>query len=288
MRRHPVDNLLSDWRQELSSPLLRARFRVWRDAEPALARFLDAAAVVRFLRGPGARAEKDAVLCALLAWARQEPIGARVVLEAIRPGLLNLAVRLTRGAQDPDALASTIFAAVWEGIRRYPLERRPRRVAANLLLDTLKVTLRELGRESGWRASWLDLGYFDLDSSEEQGGEVEGSECGPAPGEVAAAPEQVAEDVETLLDSADVDALLDGAVRACAITREEAEVILSSRFDGVELADLARSAGVSYNAMKVRRHRAERRLLLFIGYRPVTRGHQNWPSSFARVAGVGP
>ncbi len=284
MRRHPVDNLLSDWRQELTSPLLRARFRVWRDAEPALARFLDAAAVVRFLRGPGARAEKDAVLCALLAWARREPIGARVVLEAIRPGLLNLAVRLTRDAREPEATATTIFAAVWEGIRRYPLERRPRRVAANLLLDTLKVTLRELGRESAWRAAWLDLGYFDLDSSEE----VEGSECGPAPGEVAAAPELVAEDVDTLLDSADVDALLDGAVRACAITREEAEVILSSRFDGVELADLARSAGVSYNTMKVRRHRAERRLLLFIGYRPVTRGHQNWPSSFARVAGVGP
>lgn len=264
MRRHPVDNLLSDWRQELTSPLLRARFVVWRDAEPALARFLDAAAVVRFLRGPGARAEKDAVLCALLAWARQEPIGARVVLEAIRPGLLNLAVRLTRDARDPEATATTIFAAVWEGIRRYPLERRPRRVAANLLLDTLKVTLRELGRESAWRAAWLDFG------------------------EVAPAPELVAEDVETLLDSADVDALLDGAVRACAITREEAEVILLSRFDGVKLADLARSAGVSFNAMNVRRHRAERRLLLFLGHRPVTRGHQNRPSSFARVAGVGP
>jgi DNA-directed RNA polymerase specialized sigma24 family protein len=261
MRRQPVDNLLSDWRQELNSPLLRARFRVWRDAEPALASFADAAAVVRFLRRPAPRERKDAVLCALLAWARQEPVGARVVLEAIRPGLLNLAVRLTRNARDPEASASTVFASVWEGIRGYPLESRRRRVAANLLLDTLKLTLRELGRESAWRAAWLDF---------------------------AEVPPLIAADVETLLDNGDVDALLDGAVRAGAVTREEAEMILSNRIDGVLLADLARSSEVSYSAIRVRSHRAERRLLLFLGYRRVTRERQNRPSSFARVAGVGP
>ncbi|MHB8242214.1 MAG: hypothetical protein ACYDHN_09500 [Solirubrobacteraceae bacterium] len=233
-----------------------ARFGVWREAEPALSRFADAAALVRFMHAPGARAEKDAVLCALLRWARQEPIGARVVLEAIRPGLLNLSARIMRDAREREELWSAMFAAVWEGIRGYPLERRPRRVAANLLLDTLHLTLDELGCESAWRAMWL--GNFN------SGG--------------TAASEEV---------EGDVDELLGGAVRACAITPDEAEVILSSRIDGVELADLARSAGVSYNTMKLRRQRAERRLLLFLGYRPVPRGQQNRPSSLARVAGVG-
>ena len=149
-----------------------------------------------------------------------------------------------------------MFAAVWEEIRGYPLERRPRRVAANLLLDTLHLTLEELGRESAWRAVWL--GNLDTDRS--------------------AAPEEI---------EGDVDGLLGDAVRACAISSEEAEVILSSRIDGVPLADLARSAGVSYNTMKLRRQRAERRLLLFLGFRPVPRGQQNRPSSLARVAGVG-
>jgi len=256
MPRLPVDILESDWRQALHSPLLRIRFGVWRAAEPALSRFVDAAALVRFMRAPGARAEKDAVLCALLRWARLEPIGSRVVLEAIRPGLLNLSARIMRDAREREELWSVMFAAVWEGIRRYPLERRPRRVAANLLLDTLHLTLDELGRESAWRT--VALGNLDSDRR-------------PAPEEV----------------DGDVDGLVGDAVRACAISPDEAEVILSSRIDGVDLADLARSAGISYNTMKLRRQRAERRLLLFLGFRPVPRGQQNRPSSLARVAGVG-
>lgn len=256
MSRLPVDLLELDWRRELHGPLLCSRFCAWREREPALSRFVDAAALVRFMRGPGERAEKDAVLCALLAWAKAEPIGARVVLEVIRPGLLNLSGRILRDAREREELWSVMFAAVWEGIRGYPLERRPRRVAANLLLDTLHLTLEELGRESAWRAVWL--GNLDTDRS--------------------AAPEEI---------EGDVDGLLCDAVRACAISSEEAEIILSSRIDGVPLADLARSAGVSYNTMKLRRQRAERRLLLFLGFRPVPRGQQNRPSSLARVAGVG-
>jgi DNA-directed RNA polymerase specialized sigma24 family protein len=258
--RHPVDNLLSDWRQELVSPLLRARFGVWREAEPALARFTDTAAVIRFLRGPGTASEKDAVLLALLAWARREPVGGRVVLEAIQPGLLNLTVRLTRDARDPDTMAATIFASVWEGIRCYPLESRRRRVAANLLLDTLKRTLRETGHESEWQGRRL------LDR----------------PGVELAAEE------DGLPDGRNVVAVLVRAVEARAITGAEANVILATRIDGTTLVELARSAGVSYNAMAVRRFRAERRLLLFLGYGRVMKRPQKRPLSVARVAGVGP
>jgi DNA-directed RNA polymerase specialized sigma24 family protein len=254
----PDDSLQSDWRQVLHSALLTARFGAWRVKEPALARFLDAAALVRFMRGPGSRAEKDAVLCALLAWAKDESIGARVVLEVIRPGLLNLSARIMRDAREREELRSTMYLAAWEGIRRYPLARRPRRVAANLLLDTMHRTLVEAGRESAWRAA-RSFANFEGQGSEAREG----------------------------LD-ADVDALLEGAVRAGAVSADEAEVILSSRVDGMELAELARCAGVSYNTMKVRRQRAERRLLLFLGYRPVPRARQKRPSSFARVAGAGP
>jgi DNA-directed RNA polymerase specialized sigma24 family protein len=251
----PIDITASDWSRELRSPALRARFRVWRDAEPVLARFVDPAALIRFMRSPADRAEKDAVLCALLGWARNEPVGARVVLEAILPGLLNLGARLVRDAHDREELWSVIFSAVWEGIRRYPVERRKRRVAANLLFETMHRTVVELGRESAWRSM---TSSFDSAT--------------PAPDEV----------------DGDVDGLLDGAMRAGALTAAEAEMILSSRIDGVALADLARSAGVSYNTMKLRRQRAERRLLMFLGYRPVPRGAQNRPLSLARVNGAGP
>jgi DNA-directed RNA polymerase specialized sigma24 family protein len=219
-----------------------------------LSRFVDAWALVRFMRRPAKSAEKDAVLCALLGWAKREPAGARVVLETIRPGLLNMAGRLLSDTRDADELWTIIVAAIWEGIRDYPLPRRRRRVAANLLLDAMHRTLVVLGRESEWRAMWVG---FDRKT--------------PAP-----------EAVES-----DVDELLDRAVRACAISAQEAEVICSSRIDGVPLADLALAAGVSYNTMKLRRQRAERRLLMFLGYRPVPRGQQNRPLSLARVTGAG-
>jgi DNA-directed RNA polymerase specialized sigma24 family protein len=255
--RLPIDALESDWQHGLCSVQLNARFRVWQTKKPVLARFADPAAVVSFARGSSPRAEKDAVLGALLVWAKHEAIGARMVLEIIRPGLLNLSSRIMRDSREREELCSMIFLAVWEAIRGYPLARRPRRIAANLLLDTLHQTLAQSGDESTWRAGWSFASVEALDDA-------------------------AAEVVD-----GDVDGLLDRAVRAGAVTVQEAELILCSRIDGVELSELARTAGVSYNTMKLRRQRAERRLLLFLGYRAVPRGHQKRPSSFARVAGIG-
>ena len=84
-------------------------------------------------------------------------------------------------------------------------------------------------------------------------------------------------------DEGDVDGLLDRAVKAGALAEEEAQIILKSRIDGVSVEESARLAGVSYNTMKLRRQRAERRLLVFFGHRPVPRGQQNRPFSQRRT-----
>jgi hypothetical protein len=44
--------------------------------------------------------------------------------------------------------------------------------------------------------------------------------------------------------------------------------VLSTRFDGVELRELAGKVGASYVALELRRRRAERRLIVWLGYRP--------------------
>jgi DNA-directed RNA polymerase specialized sigma24 family protein len=256
--RLPIDALESDWQEGLRSAQLAARFYVWQTKKPVLARFADPAAVVRFARGSSPRAEKDAVLGALLVWARHEPIGARMVLEIIRPGLLNLSSRVIRDSREREERCSIMFLAVWEAIRSYPLARRPRRIAANLLLDTLHQTLVQSGKESAWRAACHFTSVEAQDGGGEEGDDLDG-----------------------------VDGLLDRAVNVGAVTGQEAELMLSSRIDGVELSELARRAGVPYNTMKLRRQRAERRLLLYLGYRPVPRGRQKRPSSLARVAGIG-
>jgi DNA-directed RNA polymerase specialized sigma24 family protein len=253
----PLDALAREWPHLARSRYLRAHFCSWQRSDPVLVRLASPLAAIEFMRGPAALAEKDAVLCALLRCAKEEPSAGQIVLEAIRPGLLNLTARITRNARNREELRATLLLAIWDGIRRYPLERRPRRVAANLLLDALHRTLVEADRESTSRSLWS---FTPLESCERL------------------APEQI---------DSDVDGMLDRAVRAGALSPTEAEIILASRIDGVMLAELSSAAGVSYNTMKVRRQRAERRLLLFLGFRPVPRGQQKRPSSFARVAGAG-
>ncbi len=254
----PEDPFQRDWQQAVHSTLMTARFQAWRSKAPPLARFDDPAALLRFMRGAGPHVEKDSILCALLIWAKHESIGARVVLQAIWPGLLRLSARIMPDGRGREELRSIMYLAAWEGIRDYPVARRPRHVAANLLLDTMHRTLLELGRESAWLAARSSTGIER--HRRERSDEL----------------------------ASDVDGLLDQAIRAGAVSAAEAETILASRIDGVELAELARSAGVSYNTMKLRRQRAERRLLLLLGYRPVPRRQQNRPFSFARVAGAGP
>jgi len=243
------------WARFAHSLVARSAFREAQVRSPALARFGDLLALVRFMRRPGPAAQKDGVLYAVLLWARTDPIGAEVALELVRPGLLNLIRRLTRGARNHEELRRTLLASVWEGIRSYPLERRPRRIAANLLLDALHGTLVQVGADSAWHGRLTPMSV-GVDRSREE------------------------------VDS-DVDALLERAVEAGAITTAEAELVLRTRIDGVPLAAAASEVGVSYNTLKLRRQRAERRLLVFLGFRPVPRGPQKRPSSFARVAGAG-
>jgi DNA-directed RNA polymerase specialized sigma24 family protein len=248
--------LKNDWQRHLHSARLRDRFADWQSTEPTLARFPDPVSLVRFMRTRGFPAEKDAVLAALLRWAKKDCAAAQVVVEVLRPGFLNLCSRLVRESREREELQAILLLALWEGIRRYPLARRPRRIAANLLLDAMHRALGELGRESEWNAS---RALRRIENRQEHPTE----------------------------DDGDVDSLLGAAVKAGAVSPEESEIILASRIDGVELSALARSAGLSYNTLKLRRQRAERRLLVFLGYRPVPRGRQNRPSSLARVAGVG-
>src|SRR5207237_7985290 len=94
---------------------------------------------------PGA---KDAVLLALLVRAQQGPLAGRMVLQAMLPGLKSLSARLGHSVLSFEELWQVLFVCLWERIVTYPVERRPSRVAANLLRDTLKRTLAELRREA--------------------------------------------------------------------------------------------------------------------------------------------
>jgi DNA-directed RNA polymerase specialized sigma24 family protein len=248
-----VSRLEREW-LALSRPIAD-RLPEWGARERVLARFRSADELVRFLHRPGPWVARDAVLAALVAQARLEPLAARVVLAALLPGLKRIAEEVVFDVRDREELWQLLLACAWERIRTYPLERRPSRIAANLLLDSRRRALDAFTRERGLRTR---LAPADPPP--------------PAPSEPA---------------STDVEVLLAKAVRAGALSREEARLILGTRIYGVPLASIATAGGVNYDALRIRRRRAERRLLLFLGQPDVRFGSPRPHSSSARVVGDG-
>jgi len=129
----PLTALNAEWAAftDLPGPLPRS----WQLAHPGFRR------VGRSGLMDAVRADPDAALLALLVLHRQGDAAAgRVVLQAMLGKLVRMA------APDPHATFGDFLGALWERIATYPIERRPRRVAANLALDTLKAL-----RSGTWR-----------------------------------------------------------------------------------------------------------------------------------------
>jgi DNA-directed RNA polymerase specialized sigma24 family protein len=248
----PVLSLDREW-QQLARGVLPARLRLCAEREPALAPFVDPARLVEFVRGSASSAMKDELLRPLVRLAADDPLAARVVLQLLLPGLKRIAARALHDLSERDELWELLLAHAWERIRRYPLARRPRHIAANVLLDALMRTMRELERERRRR------GRSDADAEP------------PAP-----TPDPRAGIARVLLE----------AVSAGAISQLEARIIFATRIERCSLAEVATEEGFTYNVLRVRLQRAERRLLLHLGYPGVPNRRAKGPFSSARVIGA--
>ncbi len=258
LRDDPIDQLEHEWRT-LRQRISASTYRDWVRVQPGLARFSGVTALVRFLHDeqPAASdvAAKDELLCALLTLASDDSLAGRVVLQALLPGLKQLAGRALFDACERELFWELLLAHTWSRIRSYPLARRRRSVAANLLFDSLQRTLRELSRERRRH------GRNDREPVENQ----------PL----------------SRLTSGEPEVLLREAVRGQAITALEARLIFVVRLERRPLADAAAQEDLAYNVARVRLQRAERRLLVFLGVRPVPKRRPNAPSSSARASGAG-
>jgi DNA-directed RNA polymerase specialized sigma24 family protein len=172
--------------------------------------------------------DADRVLLALVARALDgDDLAARTVLQLLLPGTRNLARRWW-ALGDADERAAAAVTAVYHRIRHYPLERRPGRVAANVLMDAAR-ELRRATARSG--------------------------ETVPVPDPASQrADEPVAHPAVELADA------LVAAIDAGTITRDDAQVIAQSRIAGTRIESLAARRGVSTRTLWARRQRAERQL----------------------------
>lgn len=238
----PLVALQREW-EVLARGRLRLELRNWAGREPSLARFEAPDRLLGFLWDRRvAPEEKDRVLLALLRLARRDSSASRVVLQAMLPGLKTLAAAMLKRHPehcDPalgrEELWQVLFVEMLERIKTYPLGRRPRKVAANLILDVKHAALPELQRA---RAA---AGELPLEEPLE-------------PDEYVLRPRP----------AVDVEEPLRRAVQAKAITAADAELLLLVEVDGVALRKAAQRLGMPYNTARIRVQRARKRLLMFL------------------------
>lgn len=179
-------------------------------------------------------AESDRVLLALATRAvAGDDLAARVLLQLLLPGTRSLARRWW-ALGDADERAAAAVAAVYHRIRHYPCERRPGRVAANILMDAAQELRRAVPRlvavPSGEAA--------ERERDERAGGDVAG-----------------------IHPAVELTELLREAVAAGVVERDDAELIARSRIAGHRVADIATQRGLRPRTLWDRRQRAELSLM---------------------------
>lgn len=137
---------VASWRRWFTSRRGHERWSGWADEHPEL-RSWSADELV----SPVGSARTDAMQAALVALTqRAQGDAAITLLVQLRPGLYRLArwasaSNLLPGNESTDE----VRAVFYETLCRHPLQRRPRKIAANLILDTRQRLSRAAARRPG-------------------------------------------------------------------------------------------------------------------------------------------
>lgn len=185
----------------------------------------------------------DRALVVLARWAPTDHVAARTVLQALHPGLRNLGRRLAgRGSFDP--VDQEIVALAWERIRTYSVNRRPRAVALNVILDVRKRFIAEAMKDAaGVQMLHDDSQAFD----------------NTVPLTRSAEDDALDHEIASLRRA---HARISSAVDRGAISPLSARVVWRTRVQQYDDADVAAELGVAVRTLQRRRQRAERELAL--------------------------
>jgi hypothetical protein len=214
----------AEWRDLADSTQSTDSLAEWQRQDPALGDGGGLDDLLARRRDPEAA---PAILAGLARLAPTEPLAARVLLQALVPGLVRLAA--TAGYDDPAALDELVSLA-WERIRTYPATRHGS-VAANVLLDTRKRYRQHRAIEAPRNISTDD---------------IVSSPSSPSAESVA-----MSRSVMSDLASARRDGFVD---------EDALDLIMRTRVVGESLDDLAADQGCTVTCLAQRRWRAERRL----------------------------
>jgi DNA-directed RNA polymerase specialized sigma24 family protein len=234
MTRTLFEQLAREWSDLGVSAPAAAALKTWSQHDPALAGFQDLADVVGFVHRSGVGSRGDAVCACLAARAPSDPFAARTLLHVVFYGLMRITSDLCTAASSEEDAASTVIVEAYQRIRTYPLERRPRSIAANILLDTRQGVSRSLCRRRVPELLTADIGRLAHESA------------GPSA-------------TDELVD------LIDEAVRTRKLRVDDARLIVLSRVADVSTADLAAIRACTPQSLRRHRQRAEAAFALAVG-----------------------
>lgn len=134
------ESLVRDWIRLCALPSIPATLGKWAREQPALAGCESLPALLDRIDDGTAR-ETDELLIALITLAQAgQQLGGQVVLQAMLPKLKLIAYSTSGTNSDDYELQDRRQIGIvefWDVLNTYPVERRRRKVAANLALDTL-------------------------------------------------------------------------------------------------------------------------------------------------------
>lgn len=143
---HLTHRLDAEWDHLVASPTTAEALARWGRLEPALDGWADLAALRAAAHDRGDVERGDRILAALVRLAavtgHGDRLAARVLLQLLVPGAIRLGQSLAPLIGDPFTSEALVFAELTILIRTYPWQRRPRRIAANLLLDCRQRVIR--------------------------------------------------------------------------------------------------------------------------------------------------
>lgn len=222
-----IDRLEDEWRTLRDAPVMAAALARWRTVDPRLG-FESIRGLVAAVERRDDEERVDEVLAALVGLARGDDCAARVVLQLLLPGCKAMMRGIPR--READERTAVVAAALFDRIRTYPLERRPRRIAGNILMDVWHRLLRWEGDRRTGHASIERL------------------------------PESMQPMAQQPEPATEAVALLDWAVRRGHLDRESARLIALTRLAGVSVESVAAAHGLNAQSLRRRRQRAEQRL----------------------------
>ncbi|MEU2024276.1 hypothetical protein ABZ565_19275 [Streptomyces sp. NPDC016469] len=143
-----VGRLNTEWADLGQDETFRLHLRRWY-GDPALTGPQSVLDTLRSCRTSGAQ---DRILLPLLKAAVTGGPGAQLAARTVVQTMLPKAIRIARSQLRPqydwEETVSLTVGALYEVVRTYPVHRRPRRIAANLSLETLRLTRRLIGHDT--------------------------------------------------------------------------------------------------------------------------------------------